>query len=71
MAGLRNGGDEAAKINQIADQILPDADIATLLDQVDCVSTITSLTGFEALLRGKDVVCFGAPFYAGWGLTTD
>lgn len=71
MAGLRNGGAADPKIAQIADQVLPDADIAALLDQVDCVSTITSLTGFEALLRGKDVVCFGAPFYAGWGLTDD
>ena len=26
---------------------------------------------FEALLRGKTVVCHGQPFYAGWGLTTD
>lgn len=33
--------------------------------------TISSLTGFEALLRGLDVTCYGLPFYAGWGLTTD
>lgn len=33
--------------------------------------TITSLTGFEALLRGRDVTTYGAPFYAVWGLTTD
>ena len=32
---------------------------------------MTSLLGFEALLRGKKVTCLGAPFYAGWGLTTD
>jgi capsular polysaccharide export protein len=32
---------------------------------------MTSLTGFEALLRGKRVVCYGLPFYAGWGLTQD
>jgi capsular polysaccharide export protein len=35
------------------------------------VATITSLTGFEALLRGKAVTVFGRPFYAGWGLTDD
>ncbi|HFC6376652.1 TPA: capsular polysaccharide biosynthesis protein, partial [Neisseria meningitidis] len=29
------------------------------------------LTGFEALLRGKKVSCYGLPFYAGWGLTQD
>ena len=27
--------------------------------------------GFEALLWGKPVRCFGMPFYAGWGLTGD
>jgi len=32
---------------------------------------MTSLLGFEALLRGKTVTCLGAPFYAGWGLTRD
>ena len=32
---------------------------------------MTSLTGFEALLRGKRVVTYGLPFYAGWGLTED
>ena len=38
---------------------------------MDEVHTISSLTGFEALLRGLDVTCYGLPFYAGWGLTTD
>ncbi len=47
------------------------ADIAALLDQVDKVWTMTSLTGFEALLRGVPVTTLGAPFYAGWGLTED
>jgi capsular polysaccharide export protein len=27
--------------------------------------------GFEALIRGLEVHCFGMPFYAGWGLTVD
>jgi capsule polysaccharide export protein KpsC/LpsZ len=38
---------------------------------VDHVYTITSLAGFEALLRGKTVTVLGYPFYAGWGLTDD
>lgn len=71
LAGLRDGGEAMAEIAQIADLVLEQADISALLDQVDCVATMTSLTGFEALLRGKDVVCYGAPFYAGWGLTED
>ncbi|MGF1644795.1 MAG: hypothetical protein ACFCUJ_14235, partial [Thiotrichales bacterium] len=37
----------------------------------DEVHTMTSLTGFDALLRGKQVVTYGQPFYAGWGLTRD
>ena len=32
---------------------------------------MTSLAGFDALLRGKKVVTYGQPFYAGWGLTED
>jgi len=35
------------------------------------VHTMTSLTGFDALLRGKPVTTWGRPFYAGWGLTVD
>jgi capsule polysaccharide export protein KpsC/LpsZ len=27
--------------------------------------------GFEALMAGKAVHCYGAPFYAGWGVTQD
>jgi capsular polysaccharide export protein len=38
---------------------------------VDHVYTITSLAGFEALLRGVKVTVLGYPFYAGWGLTDD
>ena len=38
---------------------------------MDGVHVITSLAGFEALLRGKAVSTHGVPFYAGWGLTKD
>ena len=46
-------------------------DPAALLAQVDELWTMTSLIGFEALLRGVRVTTLGAPFYAGWGLTRD
>ncbi|MEO0343226.1 MAG: capsular polysaccharide biosynthesis protein [Pseudomonadota bacterium] len=69
VAGLRDG--EAKLAPQFADLIVQDVNIAALLSQVDMVATITSLTGFEALLRNVRVVCYGAPFYAGWGLTED
>lgn len=54
-----------------ADQIIRGGDMDALLSIVDEVHTLTSLTGFEALLRGKPVTTYGQPFYAGWGLTTD
>lgn len=69
VAGLRLG--DVPDAHDLADLVLPDADIAALLDQVDEVWTLTSLTGFEALLRGVKVTTLGAPFYAGWGLTND
>lgn len=55
------------------DVTLIDTDVrpADLLSQVDAVYTVTSGLGWEALLRGLPVRCFGAPFYSGWGLTTD
>lgn len=42
-----------------------------LFDLVDTVYVGTSQMGLEALFAGKKVVTFGAPFYAGWGLTDD
>ncbi|MFG1481082.1 hypothetical protein V5F53_20890 [Xanthobacter sp. V4C-4] len=42
-----------------------------LLDLVDEVFVVSSNLGFEALLAGKTVHCYGLPFYAGWGLTED
>jgi len=68
-AGLRNGADDNAR--DWADQVVTDSDIARLLEQVDRVHVLTSLAGFEALLRGVPVTCYGMPFYAGWGLTDD
>jgi capsular polysaccharide export protein len=70
-AGLRPGAVEATAALAYADLILTGADMAALLPAIDEVWTLTSLTGFEALIRGKKVTTLGAPFYAGWGLTTD
>jgi capsular polysaccharide export protein len=53
------------------DQQVTDSSLAACLDIADEVHTMTSLVGFEALLRGKTVVTYGLPFYAGWGLTED
>lgn len=43
----------------------------SLLSYIDKVYTKTSGIGMEALIVGKEVVCYGLPYYAGWGLTHD
>lgn len=53
---------------QILDQPLS---MAQAFETIDHVYTITSLAGFEALLRRIKVTAYGCPFYAGWGLTDD
>ncbi len=70
-AGFRRGRIPAAELAALADQVVTGAPLAPLLDQVEEVHVITSLAGFEALLRGLPVTCWGGPFYAGWGLTCD
>jgi len=42
-----------------------------VLKHVDKVYVGTSQLGYEALLCDKQVVVFGQPFYAGWGLSDD
>jgi capsular polysaccharide export protein len=65
--GLRTGKADRTKADLNADNF----DITNLLTWCDRVETMTSLTGFEALLRDKPVGVHGWPFYAGWGLTDD
>jgi capsular polysaccharide export protein len=70
-AGHRKGAVRDADALRFADRIVRGGGMASLLDQVDAVHVLTSLTGFEALLRDRDVTCHGTPFFAGWGLTRD
>lgn len=67
----RTGRVSHDELSPLCDTVVMDADIADCLDAVDGVATMTSLTGFEALLRGLTVTTYGQPFYAGWGLTRD
>lgn len=71
VAGLRRRGKGENEAAQWCNEIVTDVSMATLLDAVDEVHVITSLAGFEALLRGRAVTCYGQPFYSGWGLTVD
>ncbi|WP_297781298.1 capsular polysaccharide biosynthesis protein [uncultured Roseovarius sp.] len=70
-AGLRPGNVPPEALYELADMVLIHTDPAHLLPRVQEVWTMTSLLGFEALLRGVRVTTTGAPFYAGWGLTRD
>jgi capsular polysaccharide export protein len=70
-AGLRTGKIERAELDALCDAVLNNVDPIAAINAVDEVWTMTSLLGFEALIHGKPVTCHGAPFYAGWGLTTD
>ncbi|MGI4809099.1 MAG: hypothetical protein ACRYF2_13440 [Janthinobacterium lividum] len=70
IAGHRPGVIDFATA-RFADEIVNAGNMHDLVSSVDAVHTITSLAGFEALLRGREVVTYGQPFYAGWGLTTD
>lgn len=68
-AGMRRGAvPEAASL---ADHVLRDVPIGPLYALAQEVHCLSSLSGFEALLRGLRVVTWGHPFYAGWGLTED
>ncbi|MEL6587596.1 MAG: capsular polysaccharide biosynthesis protein, partial [Pseudomonadota bacterium] len=66
-AGLREGEIEATDADLVARHAPP----IPLIARASTVWTMTSLLGFEALLRDVPVTTLGAPFYAGWGLTTD
>ena len=70
-AGIRKGRIDAGIASGLADRVAAQAPILELIAQCEHVETITSLAGFEALLRGKRVATHGQPFYAGWGLTED
>lgn len=71
VAGLRHHDNESERILELCNEVIIDATMGQLLEVVDEVHVMTSLAGFEALLRDKHVVCYGQPFYAGWGLTED
>lgn len=70
-AGHRKGAVRDSDALDHANRIVRGGGMASLLDHVDAVHVLTSLTGFEALVRRREVICHGVPFYAGWGLTRD
>ena len=71
VAGLRAKGQGEDEALRWCNEMVSDVAMSEMLAAVDEVHVLTSLAGFEALMRGKQVVCYGQPFYAGWGLTRD
>nr|WP_320143384.1 capsular polysaccharide biosynthesis protein [uncultured Cohaesibacter sp.] len=58
-------------VKDVALVLEEDIILSDCFSTIDQVYTISSLAGFEALMRGIPVSCYGMPFYAGWGVTSD
>jgi capsular polysaccharide export protein len=71
LKGTAEAKSNPALVRDIAMILKQDISLADALETIDHVYTITSLSGFEALLRGIRVTTVGCPFYSGWGLTDD
>lgn len=71
LSGNRKGLKDERIILEFCDEIVKDVSIDSTINVSDEIHTITSTSGFDALLRGKKVFTYGLPFYAGWGLTQD
>ena len=71
LAGNRKGDIVSTEALRYCNKIIEQASLDSVLELADEVHTMTSLVGFEALMRGKKVTTYGLPFYAGWGLTTE
>lgn len=70
-ASMQAQGPAAQHMTLWCDECVGDVPLAQLLPKVNEVHVMSSLAGFEALLKGKKVSCYGQTFYAGWGLTHD
>lgn len=71
LSGNRVGLKDETLILEFCDEIVKDFSIDSAIKIADEIHTITSTSGFDALLRAKKVFTYGMPFYAGWGLTKD
>ncbi|HBD2747886.1 TPA: capsular polysaccharide biosynthesis protein [Campylobacter jejuni] len=71
LSGNRVGLKDETLILEFCDEVVKDCSIDSAIKIADEIHTITSTSGFDALLRAKKVFTYGMPFYAGWGLTKD
>lgn len=70
-AGLRRGRIPDPVKAGVVDRVVAGGSLLALVECAQGVHVLSSLTGFEALLRDREVTVHGQPFYAGWGLTRD
>jgi capsular polysaccharide export protein len=70
-AGLRRGRIPNPVKAGLVDRVVTGGSLLALVERAQGVHVLSSLTGFEALLREREVTVHGQPFYAGWGLTRD
>lgn len=71
VSGNRGGIVSTECLHSCVDMIVTDLPLTSLYSKIDELHTMTSLSGFEALIHNVKVHTWGQPFYAGWGLTTD
>lgn len=71
LSGKKKSDIDITKLDSRVQLITQNVNPISLLKHFDKVYTKTSGMGFEALLVGCECVCFGMPYYAGWGITTD
>ncbi|RUR59219.1 capsular polysaccharide biosynthesis protein [Aeromonas veronii] len=71
VCGNREGAISARCLAECVDSQVLQSDLASLYPYIDELHTMTSLSGFEALVQGVKVTAWGQPFYSGWGLTRD
>jgi capsular polysaccharide export protein len=67
----RKGSIDGERLRRLCDHVETEVDVIGCIEAAGEVHTMTSLAGFDALLRRRKVVTYGRPFYAGWGLTED
>jgi capsular polysaccharide export protein len=71
VSGNRAGTISKRCLEQCIQKQVINNSLISLFPHVDEIHTMTSLSGFEALIQGVKVVTWGQPFYAGWGVTKD
>ncbi|TCL95985.1 capsular polysaccharide biosynthesis protein [Rhizobium sp. PP-WC-2G-219] len=71
LSGVRSSSADLSELARICTVLTDRIPLSRAFETIDHVYAITSLAGFEALLRGLPVTVLGLPFYAGWGLTED